>query len=176
MIVSPLTPKEWVSQARASIHEAISKSGFPVAFHEVSAFPGHIGRARRAGFSAGNHPYVTFVDDDDYVMPNAFSCLQSALDARPKAIFTRETVLQNGMMGSTDRRHHLAVYRRDIVESFDFEAWPAYDAMALRTHAEGFEGDVIDLEDAVYVYRLRGDSPARKIQREHPELLRKARG
>ena len=176
IIVSPDTPLEWVTQCLDSVHEAADRAGYPVAVHVADGVPGHIGKARAAGYALGSHPYVTFVDDDDYVLPNAFACLLPALEAGSDAIYTRETTLQNGHFRATDRRHHLAVYRRTLLDGFDFTHWPAYDAMALRTHVEHKARAVVDLPDAVYVYRLRGDSPARVIQRKHPELLEMARG
>jgi hypothetical protein len=176
IIVSADTPRDWVAQCLDSVHAAAECAGYPVHVHTVSAVPGHIGRARAAGYAIGDQPYVTSVDDDDYVLLDAFAVLRPALDAGPDAIYTRETTLQNGYPRVTDRRHHLAVYRRELLHGFDFGRWPAYDAMALRTHVERQARAVVDLPDAVYVYRLRGDSPARVIQRQHPELLETARG
>lgn len=175
-VLTGSAPKSWLDQCLASIFEARSKAPFRVDVHVLAGEVGHIGRGRAAGYAMGTQPYVTFVDDDDYLMPEAFSCMAEALSKSPRAIFTREMCLQNGILGKTDRRHHLAVYRREDVSTFDFEAWPAYDAMALRTFVEDKGGEIIDLPDAVYVYRLYGNSKARQIQRQYPDLLRLARG
>lgn len=176
ILVSHDTRRDWVAQCLDSVHEAADRAGYPVSICMVPGVPGHIGKARAVGYSLGLHPYVTCIDDDDYVLPEAFACLLPAMEAGSDAIYTRETTLQNGHFRATDRRHHLAVYRRELLDGFDFGRWPAYDAMALRTHVERQAHAVVDLPDAVYIYRLRGDSPARVIQRQHPELLEMARG
>lgn len=165
----------WLDQCVTSISQAVSRAPFEVTVHFIEGVIGHIGVGRKDGFSRGNHPYVSFVDDDDWLERDAFSCLEEALLDKPGAIFTREYVHQNGHRFETSRRHHLAVYERSITDGAHLENFPCYDAMALRHHAERSGRPIIDLPSIVYNYRLHGKSAARQLQRKYPDLLRLAR-
>lgn len=169
IIVSPFTPRSWVSQCLRSVYVAMERAGYPVCLHMAPFFPEHIGQSRAAGYAMGSHPYVTCVDDDDWLEPNAFACLAEAMAAGVPAIYTRDFQHQNGHQRETNLRQHLRVFRRDVVTSFDFSPWPALDSSALIAHADGF-GHAVELEDRVYHYRVRPDSGARRIKDAAPML------
>src|SRR6187549_3566859 len=88
--VSADTPKGWVAQCQRSVAEAAGCAGYPVRVITVPGVPGHIGQAMVNGIKVGDAPYVAWVDDDDKVLPNAFSCLKSALEGGPTAVCARE--------------------------------------------------------------------------------------
>lgn len=118
VLVMPDTPAEWVEQRRATLSEAAAEAGFPVYIHETPGVPGHIGEGRAAGFALGTAPYVTFVDDDDYVAPLAFESLGPSLRAGKDAVFTLEwTVFPDGrLLAGNSFQHHLNVYRRELTQ------------------------------------------------------------
>lgn len=58
----------------------------PVNIHTPPPVMGHIGRGRMAGFILGSAPYVSFVDDDDEVIPGSYQMCIDALEANPGAI------------------------------------------------------------------------------------------
>ena len=159
VLTLPGLPEEFEKERRASLELAIANAGFPVEVHEVPGIAGDFGTARSNGYSHGEYPYVGFVDEDDYVMPNAFSCLTEALADKPDAIYTGEIVLYEGKTLNRNTRHNLAVYRRELIDHellrrWNFRADRAMAAIAAR-------GKVVDVPDYVYVYRYRPDSPAR---------------
>lgn len=173
IIVSPHTRDEWVGSCLQSVQDARTVAGFPVQVHIAPYLPGHIGISRMAGYAQGDNDYVTCVDDDDWVELNAFKCLFDAMQDNPAAIYTREWQWQNGRCTEGNLRQHLRVFRRDVVESFDFENWPALDSTALIAHADKI-GPFIQLPDRVYNYRVRPESNAKKIAYNTPNLLESA--
>jgi hypothetical protein len=165
------TPLAWRQQCLESASKAAVMAGYPVFIHPVDAVAGHIGQARANGYAQGSQSFVTYVDDDDYLLPNAFAVLNDALASTPDAIFPAELALQNGQFCDGPQRHHLAVYRRD--QLIDHTAWVVCGDLAQMTAAS--KGTCIDVPERVYVHRLY-QSPGRALRREHHEELRRARG
>jgi hypothetical protein len=146
-----------------SVHRAAKEAPFGIEIHLIHCEPdGHIGNARAIGYHRGTQPYVTCVDDDDWIEPHAFACLYDAMKSNVPAIYTREMTWQNGKPAGFDGRQHLRVFRRDVVESFNFSAWPALESTALIAHADTF-GPGVNLLDRVYNYVIDPESSARQI-------------
>lgn len=169
VIVSPDTPREWVSQCTTSVRLAAKLAGFPVGVHQLAAVDGHIGEGRAAGYAIGLQPYVTCVDDDDYVLPHAFAQMRDALESGASAVFTPEVTLQNDCFAEGRKRHHLIAYRRgDII---DHTQWPCCGDVA---QMRGIDG--VELPLAAYVHRIYLDSKARVMRRSRQDELEMARG
>lgn len=106
----------------------------PVNVYRMAGIAGHIGDARVQGFARGTAEYISFVDDDDYVLPGAFEACISFLDANPDyvGVGTRELVqpniesedLEESPMRAVEitatkhvrALHHIVVMRRDVVQ------------------------------------------------------------
>lgn len=172
IIISADTPSKWVAQCLDSVQAAIDCAGFPVELHVVDGVPGHIGKARAAGYARGVHPYVTCVDDDDYVLSNAFADLADTLAQRPDAIFPAELTEQNGRRRPGMQQHHLAVYRRDVL--IDHTQWPCCGDVAQITATDDLH--VVNVPASGYVHRLYDTSKARALRRANPNELERARG
>jgi glycosyltransferase involved in cell wall biosynthesis len=165
------TPPEWLQQCVGSVLEAARRSPFRVNVHLVQGVPGRIGDARAVGYAQGSEPYVTYVDDDDYILPEAFEKMDSAIRRYPEALFMAESQLQNGRLSNGPQRHHLCVYRRNLI--IDHTRWIVCGDLAQMTAvADKFS---IDVPDRVYVHRLY-QSGGRRLRREHHDELRTARG
>lgn len=162
--VSADTRRDWVDQCLESVARAADAAAYPVNVWRVDGVPGHIGRARQAGYARGAADYVTYVDDDDFVFANAFACLSSALAQAPAAVFTRELQLHGAKRVTHRTRHHLAVYRRDVLAEFDFAAWPSCGDVATRRLAERHRDGVLDVAARVYVHRVYPSSRARVMR------------
>jgi hypothetical protein len=52
----------------------------------AGGFEGQIGAARAFAFGLGTAEYVSFVDDDDYLLPGAMAACLAHLDAHPAAV------------------------------------------------------------------------------------------
>lgn len=144
------TRREWLEQCIYSVQDAIDHAGFAVHLHVVDAHPGHIGLARRDGFNQGSSPFVTFVDDDDYLAPHAFACLAPALALVPRLLFTAEHRIQNGKPAGTGTGHHLAVMRREDAITHDWANYPAGGEGELYARL----GAPVQLSAAVYFHRI----------------------
>lgn len=158
------TPPEWHRQCLRSVCEAAAAAPFRVNVHVFDGPMGHIGRVRAQGYGMGSAPWMAYVDDDDYVLPNAFACLAPAMAMNPAVIFTREIRDQNGHQYPVDIRHHMAVYRRDIMAGFDYEAHPLMVDVKTAEYASRHGAE--DVMEHVYVHRLRLNSPSRLLKRE----------
>jgi hypothetical protein len=169
--VSESTRVHWVNQCLDSVHEAADRAGYPVQVHTVAGVRGHIGKARASGYALGSYPYVTCVDDDDYLLPDAFANMRESLVAGVSAVCTPELTLQNGHIREGSKRHHLIAYRRDTL--IDHTVWPCCGDVAQIT---AIGADAVDLSTPTYVYRLYMDSKARVMRRSRADELELARG
>ncbi len=101
----------------------------PVAHHVTPGKILQLGAARAEGFSRGVEPYVSFVDDDDEIVPGIFDEILTRFDQEPDlaGVCTEERIVgRDGEDVLKFRRpyyrrqdfrnvHHLVVYRRDAV-------------------------------------------------------------
>lgn len=173
VIVSATTPRGWVTQCLDSVHEAAERAPFKVNVWPVEGVPGHVGQARAAGYALGAHPYVTQVDDDDYVLPHAFAQLHAGLCAGMDAVFTPELLWQGGQIKPGGVHHHLYAFRRELV--IDHAAWPCCGDIAQIRALERMP-DTLEVREPAYVHRLYSSSRARQLRRRYPDEARRAYG
>ena len=123
ILTLPSSNKVWLAECVASVEAAAKCAGFPVAIHVVDGIEGDMAASRKLGYSRGTFPYVTHVDDDDWVAPFAFAQLADHL-GRVDAIFGAEVEVRGDRIeAATMRKHHLAVYRREIAEAAEPHEW-----------------------------------------------------
>lgn len=172
--VSETTHQRWLAKCLDSVSEAIECAMFPVTLHLVPGVPGHIGMARANGYSKGAAPYVTYVDDDDWVDREFFAAMLPALQCNPDAIFLREFTHTTAPQPYVDsRRHCRAVYRRALTEAFDWNAWRCVNDSAFRRTIERQPGIYLDLIEPHYHWRQGCKSQGKVlIERFHDEANR----
>lgn len=103
------TRREWLDQCLASL------AAEPCTVHVVEGVEGNIAAGRERGFALGKHPYVTFVDSDDYVLPGAMQAICAALDEGHAAVVAQELELHDGQFTAPRSCHHLWGVRRDVL-------------------------------------------------------------
>lgn len=121
----------WFSQCKKSLEHHSN-----INVHILPGIRDHVGQGRANGFSRGNSPYVSFVDDDDAVRPEVFERCEFFLNHNPDkaGVCTREEVIcDNGTSyfspyyydkqddlnyKSINYVHHLVVLRREIIEQY----------------------------------------------------------
>lgn len=170
ILIHPDTRADWVTQCLDSVYLAADRAGYPVAVHPVriaDACPqalGHIGRGRAYGYSLGVHPYVTSVDDDDWIEPWAFAALADALD-RGVAGLTTEAVmhLHDNEMRNPRWRYAMRAFHRSVVSSAPVAEWRVDDAQQMMEYARSV-GEMMHIPREVYHYRLHA-SPHRALMR-----------
>lgn len=164
VLVMDYTPKAWVDQCFGSIMAASEHVSFPVAIHKVPGVVGDLGKARAVGYAQGTHPYVTHVDDDDYLEVGAFTCLAAAIEQGHDAITTGETLLwaTGKAMHTPYTKHHLAVYRRDAIARVPYARFKYYPDQFLLSHFEPHH-----VPECAYVHRINHDSGSRAQRREN---------
>lgn len=148
---------------------AAKAAGFPVEIHLTEGIVGHLGKARRKGYSLGNHPYVTYVDDDDFVAENAFAILEPFLQQGVNSITTGENhIYPDGKtLALPEMKHHLTVYKRDLVSqlSYDeFQMFPDHYILSMF--------DPEHISECVYNHRININSGSRIQRRENKERAR----
>lgn len=161
VLVMDYTPAEWVAQCRESLELASAQAGFPVALHFLPGILGHLGKARAAGYACGDYPYVTHVDDDDFVLPGAFASIRAHLEAGVDAITTGERhQFENGTeRDEPQARHHLAVYRRDWLSQLTYEAFLHFPDQYILSRATA-----VHIPECLYVHRIRQGSGSRRTR------------
>jgi glycosyltransferase involved in cell wall biosynthesis len=116
---------QWLQECLASL------GGQPVNVYTVPGVVGHVGRGRERGYRQGDSEWVSFVDDDDLVLPGAFDAMLAAIREFPaaRAFFGREEMIDergNVILRAAadvkrrpyrwiDFAHHLAVYHRETL-------------------------------------------------------------
>ncbi|XQA72079.1 hypothetical protein ACM9XA_11310 [Xanthomonas sacchari] len=166
VLTLPGLPDAWIEQRRASIAAAVEAAGYPVTIHEVDGIDGHLGQSRERGYSLGTAEYVTHVDHDDYVHADAFSVLKDALLAGVQAVTTGETVLRpdGSMTDMPQSRHHLAVFRRDLLDCMQYAAMRMYPDQYLLSQVASTH-----IDQCVYVHRIYADSASRRQRAVAPD-------
>lgn len=168
VLVSKDTKTEWVDQCLDSINVAINHCDFQINLYVIEGIPGHIGKGREIGYLKGNSKYVTCVDDDDFILPNAFKEIKPYIEKEIPAIFVRQYHLQNGKMIIGKQRHHLCVYRRDVL--INHSKYPFMEDVAQISHIiKNYE--YYDLNIPLYVHRLYRNSKARTLRNEYMKNL-----
>ena len=115
------TRPEWLAQCLASLADE------PCTVHVVEGVERNIAAGREKGFALGSHPFVTFVDSDDYVLPGCMTVMCESLQKHDAAV-AREMVLQDGQLHGDIAGHHLYALRRAVI------------APHLQTYAQRFAG------------------------------------
>ena len=166
VLLMDYTPSEQHDQCRESIRVAIENADFPVEVHYLPGIYGHLGRARERGYRLGTHPYVTHVDDDDYVHSNAFRALKSYLEDGVDAVTTGEALVVKDkiVQERTLSRHHLAVYKRERLNRVPFQHFRFYPDQFLMRQIKGPH-----IAEILYYLRLHEDSGSRRCRRENLE-------
>lgn len=111
----------------------------PVNVYLVPGVDGHIGQMRAEGFRQGNEPIVSYVDDDDEIIPGIFQKVDDAFQMDIDGLATYEEII------FPDRRprvvkfpfryldpwhfksiHHIAAFRREAINPYlgDLESMP----------------------------------------------------
>jgi hypothetical protein len=182
LLIMDSTPDDWVQQCIGSVELAISQAGFPVAFHQLRATGASIGIDRAIGFAQGSAPYVANVDDDDFILPNAFALMREPMLAGADGIFPKESVLLyqyvNGhvvydrtMEGR--QRHSMKTFKRDHL--IDFTQWSWAGDTAQACYLEKHTTHLVDLPQATYIYRNHPGSNSRPLRVQDPTQLLTAR-
>lgn len=163
MLHLPGEREDWRALAIASVSRCPS-----VTLHHVAGIPGDYFGARRRGFAAGDAPYVSYVDPDDYVIGDPFpQCLRAVERSGVAAVWTRSMVSYGGTpeLAPFDRPHQIIVARRSAVNAAlpyarnDRDLWERV----------GQHGRIVKLPVVGYVWRChpkghswgRGFSPAK---------------
>lgn len=139
--------EQWVEECLKSAKIACINAGYPVKVHCIPGIKGNLCVARQRGYSLGQYNHVTYIDDDDYIFPNAFKVLREGLDANKKAIFTKELMIKDGIVKQQIyTRHHLAVYRRDMIIKLVGQSCD-------REQVRSIQDDFLLIDEPVYVWR-----------------------
>lgn len=138
---------EWFDQCLRSVRTQpcniyVVQGGAPEDIHPL----------RKQTLFLGSAPFVAFVDDDDYLLPNAIEkCLRAFGDAN--AVITLEKILCEGVGFSRMQRkgHHLLMFRRDKAEA-GFKEYTGNSLGSPQTIAKTITG-YKQLDFAGYVWR-----------------------
>lgn len=185
ILILPQTNPDWVQQCLRSVREAVAFAGFPVAVHALPATYGHVGRERARGYAQGSAPYVTQVDEDDFITVHALEILREHLVAKVDAIFPQEMIVPFDLPEGDDlimhplqkgrQRHSMKVFRREHL--IDHSQWIWAGDTAQMCSLETRCTRLVDSTDPSYYYRVYPQSASRPMRLQYPtELLTARRG
>lgn len=132
MLVMPSNRADWREQALASIVDAANRVDSAIELHLAPAVPGHMGKARAAAYALGDAPLVTFVDEDDWLEPDAFVAVLAALDGRVGNVLTAGRVHHLATGQSTLTARGLLVVKRELALAFPWDDYPLCGTCDLR--------------------------------------------
>lgn len=137
---------DWFDQCMVSLDDE------PCITHVIEGgFDGHIGAARAHAFTLGDAEYVSWTDDDDWVIPGAMNACLSYLDEHPDCVgvYTDYYIIDEGGEIIEECRKkpwnpraqlcrltevlHLHVMRRAAVMLYldELKNWPTYEEYVL---------------------------------------------
>jgi hypothetical protein len=142
---------------------------FPDRWNYLTDFHERILAIRKYGFSLGTADLVTYVDDDDVVMPGIFRKIQEVMDANPEALacWSLEDWANEDMTEIASspfvRPHHLITMRRDAMNSVInlTKEWSIFDHRH-SCHVHMLEGlpkeSIVAIDQVGYVWRRHESS------------------
>lgn len=170
VLVMSYTPPAIVRQCRESVQVAAQNAGFRVDVHFLPGIYGQLGQARARGYAMGDHPYVTHVDDDDYVHPDAFAKLLPHLQKQVTGVTTGETLVFDDGRSHEEpySRHHLAVYARKRVEALPYQQFRFLPDQFLMKNI-----GAIHIPECLYFHRINAESGSRRLRTEYHAEVQK---
>jgi len=160
VLTMPDMRQDWLNQSVLSILDAAKQAQVPVSVRLLPGIEGHIGRARKQAFAAGTHPWVSWVDGDDWISRDAIAMLASHMDAARAVSGRGIHVHEDGRMVRASRG--LVLARREDADIFDWERYPYCGTCSFQDSLGG-----VHVDHHGY-YRRRYDSPARKLRGDAP--------
>ena len=154
------TSPQWLEQALASLE------GQDATVHVVNNHGLSVGAGRARGYQLGAHPYVSYLDSDDYLLPGTIEACIAAL-AHHRCVVTQELVeYPDGNRYPFPRQGHaMTVYRREDVR-------PWLERLAKSPHcADGWLRQILQphqLAHVGYVWRVH---PAGDHYQVTPETI-----
>lgn len=108
--------EQWLSECLQSLKDE------PVNAFVVPGIVGNFPESRKNGYAEGSAEWVTYVDDDDRVIPGAFGQLEKAIQENPQydAFYMyEEAINEAGLVISKPLKepHHLIVYPRSFINN-----------------------------------------------------------
>lgn len=119
IILSKSTPEHLRDRAVESATLAVAMAGFSVELHLVAGGKG-LGIHRAKGYRLGTAPYVTYIDDDDFVERDHFSQLRPLIDSGVPTIGVRQKLIWNREVpalppSSVPDDHYTPVFKREFL-------------------------------------------------------------
>lgn len=120
IILNPYISDAWFEQCLESVLAAEQNSPFPISISMHDPVPGHVGQARKRAFGEAVQPYVTWVDPDDWITPDAFEILAPGIaEGLPAIATTGKLIMPDGSLRKT--RSGLYACRRELANSIEWE-------------------------------------------------------
>lgn len=137
----------WLAQCLDSL------AAEPCTVHVVQGTEGSIAAGRARGFALGSHPYVTYVDSDDYVLPGAMAAVVRALEGGLDAVTTGEMILRGKTLLGPNYGHALFALRRSVLEPH-LARYAADFQQVFCTRALSSIASPVQLSEVAYVWRI----------------------
>lgn len=130
----------WYNQCMNSL------DGQPINIHHVNGVDGDMRRARYNGFMTGSAPYISFVDVDDYVMPEVYDRCLTVMQQNPHigGVYTLSNHIKVASDGREFNKGLLHPYKPWSIDSCLHNITEIHQVVVMRRDL------VIPLYDAIY--------------------------
>jgi hypothetical protein len=185
ILTRPTSSKEWLAECIDSLKDE------PVNLYVTQGVEGSIGQGRYHAFKLGNAPFVSFVDDDDLVVPGIYSEITNHLRA-DRVVFTDEILidkdgnfLKHGwsshpeewtelfplitmVNGVKPRYHHLVTLPRDqVIQNLDSLLLDTIYCEPNLVYRLAGSCEFMHLKSVGYKYRIHDKSTTYKLFESH---------
>ena len=150
------TKPEWLDQCLESL------AAEPCTVHVVPGVEGNIAAGREIGFGLGDHPFVSFVDSDDYVFPGAMEAMCEALQQHDAAV-GRERILTGERISDISVPHHHLLAMRRAVLAPHLPGWGERNQRVHCIHALARVARPRAVNFDTYVWRNHKDQSHRRL-------------
>jgi len=172
------TGRKYAKECLDSLHDE------PINLFLSKFIEGRIGLARVKAIMEGNSEFVSFVDDDDILVPGTFGIALEVLKKGYSAYYTNHFVMDSEKkvygkwfhkpakpigFSQNIQMHHVVVYRRSIIERvFDSTALARTSERTLFNLASIYHG-VVYGDDRMGLYWRVHDDSAHNVKWENPK-------
>lgn len=146
---------DWLAECLRSLEDE------PCTVHVIRNMGGTVGYGRAQGYQRGSHPFVSYVDSDDFVYPGVMAAVIEGLKTHT-SVCTHEIALHNGVGFFRKPRggHNLFAARREAIEPLldHMETIDYLSDVMVRRHLKPAQLDFVG-----YAWRLHEGQAHRNI-------------
>lgn len=164
LLTTDRLPEGWQDQALRSIREAAARSPIPIQLHLLPENQEDFWKARWDGYLLGSAPWATYLDADDWVVPEVFEIIAPFLGGKHDVVTSRGWDYHVDYKRNYETDRGIRFFRRSLIEAADKES----THKCCPSCSMFYDTDnKITLEDRLVHFRVGYDSLAKQWSRKN---------